>query len=116
MYCFFRGEDGDNVAAGAESNGGNSTRDEAEDALDLVRARVFHDSIACNVGDGNGVISSIAAIIGDDMTDPGETDPAVECNQDLTLGIRCVRLAAEALDTILGSSSPDPTEDCLLKF
>lgn len=63
------------------------------------------------MGEGKGVISSMAAIWGDDIVEPGDTEPAVECNHDLMLGIRWVRLAAEALDIIRGSKSLDPTED-----
>lgn len=90
---------------------GRSTREEVEEALDLVRASIFHDSRGAIVGDGNGVISSIAAICGEEMMEPGETEPAVECNHDLTLGIRWVKLAADALDLILGSNSLEATEE-----
>lgn len=67
------------------------------------------------VGEGRGVTSSMAAICGEEMVELGDTEPAVECSHDRILGIRCVRLAAEALDTIRGSRSLD-TEDVRRKF
>lgn len=85
--------------------------EDEDEALDLVRASIFHDSKGPMVGEGNGVISSMAAICGEEMTEPGETEPAVECNQERTLGIRWVRLAADALDLILGSYSLEATEE-----
>lgn len=87
----------------AVSDGGKSALEEDEEARDLDRASIFHDSRGPMVGDGNGVISSIAAICGEEMIEPGETEPAVECSHERTLGMRWVRLAADALDLILGS-------------
>lgn len=45
------------------------------------------------------------------MVEPGETEPAVECSHERTLGMRCERLAIEPLDFNLGSYSTEPTED-----
>lgn len=79
--------------------------DETEEARDLVRA--FQDSKAAIVGDGNGVISSIAAICGEEMTVPGDTEPADECSRFLTLGFRRGRLEVELLDRSRDSESTE---------
>lgn len=84
-----------------------SDLEEIEDPLDLVLATYFQDSKALIVGDGRGVISSMAAICGDEMTEPGDIDPAVECSAALTLGARRGRLAAEALERSLWSALVD---------
>jgi len=44
------------------AGGGISLIDEIEEARDLFLDRAFQDSKAAIVGDGNGVISSMAAI------------------------------------------------------
>lgn len=68
---------GENVDGGY-AVGGRSDLEEVDDPLDLVRARLFKVSNEPMVGEGNGVISSIAAICGDDITEPGDKDPALE--------------------------------------
>lgn len=98
-----RGDEGDKVELLVTVGGSGSALEDVDDARDLVRASIFHVSSGAIVGEGRGVISSIAAIWGEEIADPGETEPAVECSHDRTLGIRCVRLAAEALDANLGS-------------
>lgn len=87
---FFLGEEdeGDKTAYAEDIEGGSSALEEVEEALDLVRANIFHDSRGAMVGDGRGVMSSMAAICGEEIIDPGETEPAVECSHDRTLGIR----------------------------
>jgi hypothetical protein len=44
------------------------------------------------------------------MTEPGDSDPAVECRCDLMLGMRRGRLAAEALERSLPSESIECVE------
>lgn len=75
---FFRGDEGDKTAYEEDNEEGKSAFEEVEEALDLVRANIFHDSRGAIVGDGRGVISSMAAIIGEEIVEPGETEPAVE--------------------------------------
>ncbi len=56
--------------------GGNSAvLEDVEEPRDLVLLQVSNAPI---VGEGRGVISSMAAICGEEITDPGERDPAVE--------------------------------------
>jgi hypothetical protein len=62
------------------------------------------------VGEGKGVMSSIAVIWGDDIYVPGDTDPAEECRFARMLGPRRGRLAAEALERNLPSESIDWVE------
>jgi hypothetical protein len=95
-----RGELGEDESGG-NSDGGKPDCEDIDDPLDLVLAICFHDSKAPIVGEGSGVMSSMAAICGDEITEPGEIEPAVECNAALTLGARRGRLAAEALDLSL---------------
>jgi hypothetical protein len=95
-YIFLRGEPGDEDSGGY-NEGPRPDCDEIEDPLDLVLEMLFQDSNAPITGDGRGVMSSIAAICGEDMTEPGDIEPAVECSAALTLGARRGRLAAEAL-------------------
>lgn len=59
-YPFFRGEDGTNV--GETSGGPRSGREEVEDARDRDLIANFQVSNAPIVGDGRGVMSSMAAI------------------------------------------------------
>lgn len=66
---------GDGLYIG-KAGGAISLIDETEEARDLVSA--FHDSKAAMVGEGSGVMSSIAAIWGEEMTVPGDTEPAEE--------------------------------------
>lgn len=104
------GEVGDSEEGG-NSAAGSSIRDDVEEPLDLVREKLFQDSNAPMVGDGRGVISSIAAICGEDRTEPGDMDPADEPWRIFrTLGTRLGRLAAEALERNLISESKDCTE------
>ncbi len=91
--------------------GRSAVFEEVEEARDRVRANAFHDSSGPMVGEGRGVMSSMAAICGEEIVEPGDTEPAVECSQERTLGMRWVKLAAEALETMRGSTSIDPTED-----
>ena len=92
-----RGELGDEDNGGT-NDGGSPDCDEIEDPLDRVRETSFQDSKGFIVGDGRGVMSSMAAIWGEEMTDPGDIEPAVECSAALTLGARRGRLAADALE------------------
>jgi hypothetical protein len=105
-YTFRRGEPGEDDSGG-NREGGRSDLDDVEDVRERVRATCFQDSKALIVGEGNGVISSMAAIWGDEITEPGERDPAVECNAALILGARRGRLAAEALVRSLYSELMD---------
>jgi hypothetical protein len=68
---------------------------------------VFQDSNAAIVGDGSGVTSNIAANCGEDITEPGDREPAVECRWARMLGTRRGRLAAEALDRRRPSESTE---------
>lgn len=95
---------------------GRSILDEVDEARDRVRARCLSDSKGAMVGEGKGVMSSIAAIWGDEMVEPGETEPAVEWSHDLTLGIRWFKLAAEALDIMRVSTSLEAPDMRLCRF
>lgn len=53
--------------------------EEVDDARDREPKVVFQVSNAPIVGDGRGVMSSMAAIWGEEIVDPGDSDPAVEC-------------------------------------
>jgi len=96
--------------------GRSAALEEVDEARDRVRARALHDSNGAIVGEGKGVISSMAAICGEEMAEPGDTEPAVECSHERTLGMRWVKLAAEALDAIRGSTSMDATDDLRLRL
>lgn len=85
---FFLGEEGDKTAYVEDREGGRSALEEVDEALDLLRANIFQDSSGPIVGDGRGVMSSMAAMVGEEITEPGETEPAVECSHDRTLGMR----------------------------
>ena len=74
---------------------GRSDLEEVDEARDRANAR--HSSGAM-IGDGNGVMSNMAASIGEDITEPGDTDPAVEYRRLRTLGILRGRLPADVLD------------------
>jgi hypothetical protein len=80
-------------------------RDDMDEPRDLRLDRDFQDSNDPTVGEGRGVMSSIAAIWGEVMTVPGDTEPAEECRYARMLGTRRERLAAEALDRSRGSES-----------
>ena len=82
-------------------------REEIEEPRDRVRESARSDSNAPMVGEGNGVISSMAAICGDEMVVPGETEPAEEWRCARILGTRSGMLEAEELDRNRGSDSID---------
>lgn len=88
-----------------------SALEDVEEALERVRASTLQVSRGAIIGEGSGVMSSIAAIWGEEIVDPGEREPAVECNHERMLGTRRARLAVEALDTRRSSWSSEPTED-----
>lgn len=67
---------------------GRSVFEPTDDPRDLVLARVPHWSCIARVGEGNGVMSSIAAIWGEEITEPGESDPAEEWRCARILGAR----------------------------
>lgn len=76
-----RGEVGDKFVEGTGGGGisvRRDLRDEIEDPRDLVFDSTFHDSNEPVTGDGNGVMSSMAVICGDEMLVPGDTEPAEE--------------------------------------
>jgi hypothetical protein len=71
--------------------------DPIEEPLDLDRASIRKLSAPEPTGEGRGVISSIAAICGDAITDPGDSEPAAVCSLSRTLGTLRGRLEAELL-------------------
>jgi hypothetical protein len=82
-------------------------KEEIEEPRDRVRESARSDSKVPTVGEGKGVISSMAAIWGDEMVVPGETDPAEEWRCARIFGIRIGMLEAEELDRNRGSESID---------
>lgn len=78
-----------------------------EEPRDLVLEIGLSISNVPVVGDGSGVMSTIAAICGEDIVVPGETEPAEECKCARILGTRKGRLEAEVLDRIRDSDSID---------
>lgn len=108
-----RGEVGEASSAEGSESALDEPSDEPRDLV-LARLSVFHDSNAAMVGEGRGVISSIAAICGEEIYAPGETEPAEECRFARRLGTRRGRLAAEALDRSLDSESIEWFDQVLL--
>lgn len=82
-------------------------RDDMEEPRDLVLEIGLSISNAPVVGDGSGVMSSMAAICGEEIVVPGETDPADECKCARILGTRKGRLEAEVLERNRDSDSID---------
>lgn len=60
-YTFRRGEPGEEDKGGYRA-GGRSDREDVEEVRDLDRTPCLQDSKALMVGEGSGVISSMAAI------------------------------------------------------
>ena len=90
-----------------ERNACAAELDPVDDPLDLDRASSRKPSAPEPIGEGRGVISSIAAICGDAITDPGESEPAEVCNLSLTLGVLLGRLDTELLCRRRESELPD---------
>lgn len=87
LYAFKRGgeEGGDKVAAADSGGASVLTKDEPRDR---VRPVTLHGSLLASIGEGRGVIFSIAANCGEGKADPGDSEPALECIAARMLGVR----------------------------
>jgi hypothetical protein len=81
-----------------------------DDPRDLVGSPDLKVLRSAKTGDGSGDMSSKAFNCGEDMTEPGDKDPADECKAARMLGARRGRLDAEGLGRRMVSDSKDRGE------
>lgn len=82
---------------GCASTDAASVLDVIDDPRDLVGSPSLKALRSGKTGEGSGDISSRAFNCGEDMTEPGDNDPADECKAARMLGARRGRLDAEVL-------------------
>ena len=89
---------------------GPSVLDVVDDPRDLVGSPNLKALRSGKTGEGSGDISSKAFNCGEDITEPGDNDPADECKAARMLGARRGRLDAEVLCRRKLSDSTDRGE------
>ena len=75
----------------------DSVFDAIEEPRDLLGMPCFQTSRLTPTGEGNGEMSRSASSRGEPMADPGDNEPAAECNAARILGVRCGMLVVEVL-------------------
>lgn len=99
------------MPAGRGARDGASVLDVVEDPRDLVGSPYLKVLRSAKTGDGSGDMSSKAFNCGEDMTEPGDNDPADECKAARMLGARRGRLDADVLCRRMVSDSKDRGEN-----
>jgi hypothetical protein len=87
-----------------------SVLDVVDEPRDLVGSPYLKAFRSVETGEGSGDMSSKAFNCGEDITDPGDNDPADECKAARMLGARRGRLDAEVLCRRRPSDSKDRGE------
>jgi hypothetical protein len=95
---------------GCVARDGASVLDVVDDPRDLVGSPYLKALRSAKTGDGSGDMSSKAFNCGEDITEPGDNDPADECKAARMLGARRGRLDAEELCRRRLSGSKDRGE------
>lgn len=96
---------------GCATRNGASVLDVVDEPRDLVGSPYFKVLRSANTGDGSGDMSSKAFNCGEDITEPGDNDPADECKAARMLGARRGKLDAELLCRRMVSDSKDRGEN-----
>jgi hypothetical protein len=95
---------------GCTTKGGASVLDVVDDPRDLVGSPYLKVLRSARIGEGRGDISRRAFNCGEDITEPGDSDPADECRVARMLCARRGRLDADVLWRRKLSESTDPEE------
>ena len=95
---------------GCAAKGGASVLDVVDDPRDLVGSPYLKALRSARIGEGRGDISRRAFNCGEDITEPGDSDPADECRVARMLCARRGRLDADVLWRRKLSESMDPEE------
>jgi len=95
---------------GCAAKSGASVLDVVDDPRDLVGSPYFKVLRSARTGEGRGDISRRAFNCGEDITEPGDSDPADECRAARMLCARRGRLDADVLWRRKLSESTDPKE------
>jgi hypothetical protein len=109
-YAFRRGGEDNVMPPGGATKGGASVLDVVDDPRDLVGSPYLNALRSASTGEGRGDISRRAFNCGEDMMEPGESDPADECRAARMLCARRGRLDADVLWRRKMSESRDPEE------
>ena len=110
-YAFRLGGDDNVMPPGCAANGGGaSVLDVIDDPRDLVGSPYLKALRSASTGEGRGDISRRAFNCGEDITEPGDSDPTDECRAARMLCARRGRLDADVLWRRKLSESRDPEE------
>jgi hypothetical protein len=109
-YAFRLGGDDNVMPPGCTIKGGASVLDVVDDPRDLVGSPYLKALRSGSTGEGRGDISRRAFNCGEDITEPGDSDPTDECRVARMLCARRGRLDADVLWRRKLSESRDPEE------
>ena len=109
-YAFRLGGDDNVMPPDCTAEGGASVLDVIDDPRDLVGSPYLKALRSASTGEGRGDISRRAFNCGEDITEPGDSDPTDECRAARMLCARRGRLDADVLWRRKLSESRDPEE------